>query len=186
MNASVCDDCMRARGRAIFRRVTVPGTITLANLHNVIQIAMGWGNYHLCLFEIGREQYGEGLSEWNDFEQRVLNAKRTTLEEVISRKGSRFRYTYDMGDGWNHEIKVESILDGTGEIRCLEGQRSCPPEDCGGPHGYQELLEKLFDPRHPEHQEMREWAGDFAPEQFSLEVVNRSLVRLNRARKRAS
>ncbi len=70
------------------------------------------------------------------------------------------------------------------KIRCLEGQRSCPPEDCGGPYGYQELLEKLFDPSHPEHEEMREWAGDFGPENFSLEAVNRRLSRLGSAGKR--
>lgn len=171
----------------IFRRINVPASITLAKLHKVIQIAMGWDNYHIYLFEIGRDQYGEGCGEWNDFGQRVLNAKRTTLEDVVSRKGMQFLYTYDMGDGWDHQITVEAIRkDPSGEIHCLEGKRSCPPEDCGGSYGYQELLEKLFDPRHPEHKEMRDWAGDFAPEDFSLEAVNRRLARFNSVRSKAS
>ena len=166
----------------IFRRVTVPGSITLAKLHKVIQIAMGWENYHLYLFEIGRDQYGEGVSEWNDYGQRVFNAKRATLEQATSGERARFLYTYDLGDGWQHKITVEAIRDASpAKIGCLEGQRSCPPEDCGGPYGYQELLEKIFDPTHPEHREMREWAGDFAPEEFSLERVNRRLARLKSA-----
>jgi hypothetical protein len=87
----------------------------------------------------------------------------------------------------DHQIAVEAIKeDPSGEIRCLEGQRSCPPEDCSGPYGYQELLEKLFDPSHPEHEEMKEWAGEFAPEDFSLDAVNRRLARLNVSRQRAS
>jgi len=163
----------------IFRRVSVPASITLAQLHKVIQIAMGWENSHIYLFEIGRDRYGEGLSEWNAFGQRVLNAKRTTLQDVASRRGPRFLYTYDTGDGWDHEIKVEAIAAApSGKIRCLEGKRNCPPEDCGGPYGYQELLEKLFDPTHSEHQEIKEWAGDFFPGTFSLEAVNRRLARL--------
>ena len=163
----------------IFRRIIVPASIPLARLHKAIQIAMGWENYHLYLFEIGRNQYGEGCSEWNEYDQRVLNAKRTVLADVVSTKGARFLYTYDMGDGWDHEITVEAIEEHpSAEIRCLAGQRSCPPEDCGGPYGYQELLEKLFDPTHPEHRDMTDWAGDFAPEHFSLDAANRRLGRL--------
>jgi hypothetical protein len=167
---------------AIWRRLVVPGSMTLAKLHRAIQVAMGWESYHVYLFTVGRHSYGEGVSEWNELEQRVQNAKRTTLEEVAPRKGARFLYTYDMGDGWNHEIRVEAIQnESLTNIRCLAGERSCPPEDCGGPPGYERLLEKLFDPKHPEHHEMKEWAGDFSPESFSVEAVNRRLARLKAA-----
>ena len=164
----------------IWREVIVPATITLAKLHTVIQIIMGWENYHIYLFEAGPRQYGEGVAEWSDFGQKVMNAKRTLLEAVAQRKGATFLYTYDMGDGWSHKIRVEEITEATtGEIRCLGGARSGPPEDCGGPHGYQELLEIIFDPKHPEYQERREWLGNgFAPELFALEPVNRRLARL--------
>lgn len=102
-------------------------------------------------------------------------------------KGAHFLYTYDLGDGWKHEIQVEEIREGPPElVRCLEGARSCPPEDCGGPHGYEELLETIFDPKHPEHQERRNWLGDgFDPEYFNVEVINRSLKRLKVAREAA-
>jgi hypothetical protein len=165
---------------AIWREVVVPGAITLAKLHTVIQICMGWENYHIYLFEAGRLQYGEGTAEWSDFGQRVMNAKRTLLEDVAPRKGATFLYTYDMGDGWSHKIRVGEVKEGTPEkIRCLAGARSCPPEDCGGPYGYQELLEIIFDPKHPEHQERKEWLGDgFEPEAFDPEAVNRRLARL--------
>lgn len=164
----------------IWREIIVPGTITLAKLHTILQISMGWENYHIYLFEVGRRQYGEGTAEWAEYGQKVVNAKRTLLEDIAQRSGEAFLYTYDMGDGWHHQIRVEEIADGKPEkVRCLAGARSGPPEDCGGPHGYQELLEIIFDPKHPEHQERREWLGDgFEPEAFDLQAVNRRLARL--------
>ena len=164
----------------VWRRLLVPGNVTLARLHKIFQIAMGWENYHLYLFTIGRECYGEGVGEWSDFGQRVDNAKRVTLEDVAASKGLRFVYEYDMGDGWEHEVRIEAIQEGTaGKVRCLEGERSCPPEDCGGPYGYEELLEIILDPKHPEYVDKREWLGEgFNPEEFDLDRVNRQLGRL--------
>jgi len=168
----------------IWRRLAVPGTVTLAKLHNILQIVMGWGNYHIYLFNVGREQYGEGVSEWADYAQRVVNAKRVMLQDIAARKGARFIYTYDMGDGWEHEIRVEEIQEGEPEqVRCLEGARSCPPEDSGGPYGYEELLEIIFDPKHPEYRDRRNWLAEgFDPELFNVEIVNRSLKRLKLGR----
>ena len=163
----------------IWRRLAVPGTVSLAKLHLILQRVMGWGNYHIYLFNVGRLQYGEGVSEWADYAQRVVNAKRVMLQDIALRKGARFIYTYDMGDGWEHEIRVEEIHEGPPEqVRCLGGARSCPPEDCGGPHGYEELLEILFDPKHSEYQERRDWLGEgFDPERFNVELVNRGFKR---------
>jgi hypothetical protein len=171
----------------IWRRVVVPGTVTLAKLHSILQKVMGWENYHIYLFNVGRQQYGEGVSEWADAAQRVVNAKRVMLQDIATRKGARFFYTYDMGDGWEHEIRVEEIREGSPEqVRCLDGERSCPPEDCGGPYGYEQLLDIIFDPKHPEHQERRDWLGDgFNPELFNAEIVNRRLKRLKIAREAA-
>jgi hypothetical protein len=88
---------------------------------------MGWENYHIYLFNVGRLQYGEGVSEWAEFAQRV-NAKRVMLQDITLRKGARFLYTYDMGDGWEHEIWVEEICEASPEqVRCLEGARMLPP-----------------------------------------------------------
>ena len=111
----------------IWRRIAVPGTVSLAKLHAILQKVMGWENYHIYLFTAGRLQYGEGVSEWNEVAQRVVNAKRVMLQDIAARKGARFNYTYDMGDGWEHEIRVEEISEGEPEqVRCLEGARSCP------------------------------------------------------------
>jgi hypothetical protein len=164
----------------IWRRVVVPGNVTLAKLHKVIQLAMGWQTYHLYLFTVGPERYGEDVGEWSDFDQRVSNAKRTTLQDVVVRKGARFLYEYDMGDGWEHEIAVEAIEESsTSKVRCLGGSRSCPPEDCGGPYGYEELLEIIFDPQHPQYEDRKAWLGDgFGPEEFDLPAINRRLGRL--------
>ena len=93
---------------------------------------------------------------------------------------SRFGYTYDFGDDWEHAITIEKTLpaaEGTTYPTCVAGKRACPPEDCGGPWGYQELLEIIADPAHPERAERLEWLGeDFDPEDFSLEAVNTRLA----------
>lgn len=164
----------------IWRRIVVPGSVTLAKLHNIIQIAMGWENYHIYLFTAGREQYGEGVEEWAEYGQRVGNAKRVLLQEVAPQRRAKLTYTYDMGDGWDHEICIEQITEGEpSKVYCLDGARSCPPEDCGGPHGYEELLEIIFDPKHPEFEDRNMWLGDkFDPEAFDSERVNRRLARL--------
>jgi hypothetical protein len=171
----------------IWRRFAVPETVTLAKLHGILQKVMGWDNCHIYLFNVGRVRYGEGVSEWAHFAQRVVNAKRVMLQDIAVRKGARFIYTYDMGDGWEHEIRVEEISEGPPEqVRCLDGARSCPPEDCGGPHGYEEMLEIIFNPKHPEYQERRDWLGEsFSPELFNVEIVNRRLRRLKVGREAA-
>jgi hypothetical protein len=94
-------------------------------------------------------------------------------------------YEYDFGDGWNHRISVERVLpesDPSRPIVCLEGERACPPEDCGGFHGYAEILDIIFNPSHPDYEAMLDWTGrDFNPEVFDLEKVNRRLNELARA-----
>jgi len=89
-------------------------------------------------------------------------------------------YEYDFGDGWQHELLLEEVLLGDESFRqiCLAGRRNCPPEDCGGPHGFAELLKALRDPNHPEHSDARDWLGEeFAPDFFATEEINRRLRR---------
>ena len=109
----------------------------------------------------------------------MKNEKRVNLSNLISREKTKFSYIYDWGDCWVHEILLEKIIPfqkGTRYPVCLAGKRACPPENCGGPSGYKELLEILSDPSHSEHEERFGWlSGDFDSEKFDMESVNRTL-----------
>ncbi len=95
---------------------------------------------------------------------------------------SKCLYEYDVGDGWDHEILLEKILEPEAKSRyphCLTGKRHCPPEDIGGVWGYRTFLEAIGDPDHPEHDEYLEWVEDaFDPEAFDVEEVNRALKQI--------
>ena len=160
----------------IWRRVLVPSNVTLARLHRIIQNTMGWWNYHLYAFTIDEREYSEG----EDFyDAGFLQAAGRRLFELDLRPGHKFNYDYDFGDDWQHDVLVERVLrPGLSERYpiCVGGRRGCPPEDCGGPWGYTELLEVLADPMHEEHEAMRRWVGDsFDAERFDIEIANMRL-----------
>ncbi len=161
----------------IWRQIVVPGQGTLFRLHQMLQVVMGWENYHLHQFIVGSTHYGEPDPE---FEDGMKDDRRTRLRGIARKEGASFLYEYDFGDGWRHVITVENIQPWTQESmapRCLDGARACPPEDCGGIGGYERLLEALRNPHHSEHKEMRAWAGKhFDPELFSLQAVNSALA----------
>jgi Plasmid pRiA4b ORF-3-like protein len=161
----------------IWRRIVVSGQISLFRLHRMLQVVMGWENYHLHQFIVGTTRYGEPDPEYEDD---MKDDRRVRLQKIAREKGFSFIYEYDFGDGWRHVITVERIELLTQDMyvpRCLDGARACPPEDCGGIGGYEHLLTALRDPRHPEHKEMRAWAGThFDPELFSLQAVNSALA----------
>ena len=165
----------------IWRRIRVPSSTTLARLHQHIQTAFGWWDYHLHLFEIGDDTYA--IDDGEDWFRPVKDETTVTLAEVAPVDTS-FTYTYDLGDNWNHTIAVDAIEDGArDEIpSCLDGARSRPPEDCGGSWGYGNLLEVLRNPKHDEYAELREWAGlDFDPEYFDTRAVNAAFEAWTRA-----
>ena len=142
----------------IWRKVIIEETATLEMLHLTIQGAMGWLNYHVHDFHHGGEIYDEFTES-------------TLVVSDILRKGSAFEYHYDMGDGWVHLLKVTTIREHTRfdtYQKCIAGERACPPEDCGGVPGYEELCQALKDESHPEHKSMKQWAGAFDPEVFSI------------------
>lgn len=138
---------------------------------------MGWTNSHLHAFRKGMEQYGAPSRE---FPGMFTNERDVPLDRLVH-IGGKLIYEYDFGDGWEHELKVEKAFAGEPKARyprCTEGRLACPPEDCGGPWGYEHLLDVLRDPKHEEHEEMREWiGGDFDPEAFDLDEINRMLKR---------
>ncbi len=140
---------------------------------------MGWETRHLHEFAVGGDRFGEPDPEYG-FEMK--DDRKTRLHRVASRKGDRFTYIYDFGDGWRHELVVEKIdlpEPGTVYSILLGGERACPPEDCGGIGGYADFLEAIQDPDHPEHDDMRAWiGGSFDPEAFDGDGVNRRLKRI--------
>lgn len=120
-------------------------------------------------------------------ELHFMDSRRTKLSKVVTREKSGFAYEYDFGDSWEHQILVEKILPpepGGQYPVCLAGKRACPPEDCGGIWGYDELLETIRDPLHEEYESMMEWlGGSFDPEEFDDDLVNRLLRRSHQAKR---
>lgn len=146
----------------IWRRVIVDGATTLDELHEVIQAAFGWWNYHLYEFEIGSSSYGIPDPDW-DFGPPMREARRVRLDRVAA-AGDTFTYTYDFGDNWVHRVEVERVDDaapGTPLPTCVGGRRAAPPEDCGGSWGYEHLLRVLADPTDSEHEHLSSWAADW-------------------------
>ncbi|WP_200209234.1 plasmid pRiA4b ORF-3 family protein [Micromonospora coerulea] len=162
----------------VWRRVLVPAGYTLDRVHRVVQHAMGWRDCHLHSFEIDGRQYGEPDP---DGELAVRDELDVRLDAVVG-KGSRFHYTYDFGDWWEHALLVEDVCTADPDERypaCLDGERACPPEDVGGPAGYAALLAALADPAHPEHRAMGEWVGaGFDPDAFDAARTSTLLRRL--------
>lgn len=159
----------------VWRRLLVPSATTLAQLHAIIQDAMGWQNYHLYRFTVG-----EGHFEAADPEAEGSDAAGTSLEGLLLKVGDVFEYLYDFGDDWHHEVVFEERVRPEPEVTyplCADGARACPLENCGGPRGYVELLRALRTPQAPEYAETLRWVGNhFHPECFDLRATNRVLM----------
>jgi hypothetical protein len=154
--------------------------MTLGALHYVIQTAMGWSGGHLHDFVVGRLRYGEPELDF-DMEGDVISEHETTVAAALQGVKTA-RYTYDFGDGWEHDIKVEALLakhEGITVPTCVDGKNACPPEDCGGSPGYEEFLRIMADLTDPEHEERLEWVGVDAWDatEFDLDSVNEDLGR---------
>ncbi len=166
---------------AIWRRIQVRDC-TLGDLHEFIQGAMGWWNFHLHQFDIYGEQYGPSSLDDIDFDLEVIDEESVRLSDLlpISGKKTRWMYEYDFGDDWRHEILFEGyppVEKGTKYPICLEGERACPPEDCGGPWGFPNYLKAIADPEHEEHDELLEWGGAFDPEAFDANAATKAMRR---------
>ena len=142
----------------VWRRVQLRADTRLDQLHEILQAALGWENYHLHAFSFGEEEFGPRDAEHGlDF----ADERQVALGELTD-IGARFRYTYDFGDNWEHEILIEDLLAPNPDTHypiLVAAKGACPPEDCGSPWGYANLKEILADPDHNEHQEMLEWLG---------------------------
>jgi hypothetical protein len=166
---------------AIWRRIQVPDTYTFGDLHLAIQSAMGWKNDHLYAFRIGKRGEISINDDSHDFfaddsdDENTFNGGETDVTLLIQTPGDRAIYEYDMGDGWLHEVLLEGVFLKEKAIkypRCIAGARACPPENCGGIPGYENILEVLASPRHPERKEILEWVGKkYDPEKFDPAAV---------------
>ena len=139
---------------ALARVVDVPASATLPELHELLQAAIGWTDSHLHQFVTPQETYGmelPGQDVWPE-------DQRDETDVALADLGTKFEYLYDFGDGWTHDVEV--LGPGSSAPGCVDGHGACPPEDCGGPGGYAELLDALADPTHSEHERMRGWVGN--------------------------
>ncbi len=166
---------------SIWRRIQVRGDITLFKLHKILQVVMGWQNYHLHQFLINGESYSVISIEADMLGDDFKDEKRFRLSRIIPGEKFKFTYEYDFGDGWDHTILVEKILQTAEELKapvCLDGKRSAPPEDCGGEGGYHDVLKALRNPSHPDNAELLEWLDGYDPEYFDANVVNEKLAKI--------
>ena len=162
----------------VWRRIVVPADTRLAELHRILQVVMGWYNYHLHQFIVGDKHYGVPDPEYG-FEMR--DERRVRLGRIVGGEGFSFKYVYDFGDNWVHTLFVERtmMVDPWGERlpMCIDGSRACPPEDVGGVGGYADFLEAIADPEHEEHDEYVVWSGgDYDPDEVNLKVINWALA----------
>lgn len=169
----------------IWRNILINQETSFFELHHIIQIAMGWKNYHL--FEFNLDGYRIGMIEENEEgygSNQLLDANKTLLTDILSLENDNFHYNYDFGDGWLHQITLEQLVGKEEDCiypTCLNGQLNCPPEDCGGINGFYDMLKILQNKKHPEYKETRTWVGKkYDPESFDLVKVNKQLKQLRK------
>lgn len=160
----------------VWRTLHVPADMPLGILHDVIQLAFGWVDCHLHDFHVGDIRFATPSVEDGDV---FCVDEDAAPIGAVARVGTKLVYNYDFGDDWEHDVKVvsvQNVLSGAVDpLACTDGARACPPEDCGGPHGYARMLEALANKKHPDHAEMKEWIGSFDAEKLDLTAVNKRL-----------
>lgn len=172
----------------IWRRLQLDSRITLDALHVAIQTSMGWLEMHLHQF-MDREGNFFRIQQDDDdfmadFGDSAVDESIVLLSDLLKEEKDWIKYEYDFGDGWSHKITLEKILPYQQDqvpVLCAKGKRACPPEDCGGPWGYQRIMDLLAEPKADpeEYQEMIEWLGDeFEPESIDLQEINKELNEL--------
>lgn len=174
----------------IWRQLLVEDKITFQKLHEILQIAIGWDDYHLYNFEVGdfsiERDSEEGPfvdADWGGSQKKALLADKTSLNKLIKGEKQKFAYTYDFGDNWVIGVVVEKITDNSPAQQhplCIGGKRAGPPEDCGGVWGYMDLVNLKKDKENPLYKErIADWLGeDFDFEEFDITGVNKKLARL--------
>jgi hypothetical protein len=162
----------------VVRLIDVPLSIRLDDLHFVLQIAVGWRNGHPFEFRIGDTTWGSVDRDMP--ETTPVPAQRATLAE-LAELGRSFEYNYIFSEDWRHTVEIEAVFpaaDGA-PLRLVSAEGRCPPEDIGGPTGYEAYLKAISDPREPHHQAMREWDDpDFDPNVVDIASLRNNLANL--------
>jgi hypothetical protein len=171
----------------IWRQVEVPTSISLKVLHDVIQIVMGWFDYHLWEFTIGGQRYGLPMDEDWGTEPRI-EATKVRLRDVLKQRKTTIDYLYDFGDSWELRLTVTDVRVGEPGVsypRYVAGEHNAPPEDCGGIPGFYELLDAIADPRHPSHAEAKQWLDEYDPNAIDTLLIGDDLARIANRRNAA-
>jgi len=161
---------------SIWRRFHVERNISFHQLHKVIQAVMGWSDYHLYSFKVGDDEYqDEKIEDFYDMGDDLLPARKTKIDMLKAKQ--KILYTYDFGDTWEHFLTIEKMLPKDSSMRypvCLEGERNCPPEDCGNAPGYYHLMKVRKNKKHPEYKSLiKDWLGEgYDTEHFNTQEVN--------------
>ena len=161
----------------IWREIEVPVAMTLKQLHAVVQAAMQWEDAHLWEFAVGRERVGSS------------RAAKLTVQALLRPRTTKLTYIYDFGDYWEHQLtltKPRAADPGQAYPRYLGGENPAPPEDCGGIPGFYAKIEALADPDHPDHDDTKDWIGDFDPNRFDEQPIKDRLARIANRRRSAS
>ena len=185
----------------VWRRVVIPADVTFRRLHDTIQFAMNWRDYHLYEFDFPQEKLritndelaydefklysakfkGKNLTPKEDPQGFITRIIETTIRQPQTIKIDKYlekykilKYIYDFGDYWCHKIELEKIITDYefGYPLILEGEGACPPEDVGGLGGYKEFLEAWNDPEHPEHEYILEWGKGQRYQEFDIDFRN--------------
>jgi hypothetical protein len=167
----------------IWREVTIPVSITLKTLHDIVQAAMGWTDSHLWIFTFGRADYGlPSRDDWRD--PPLINAKKTVLQDILKPRKTNIQYLYDFGDSWEHALTISSrrASEVGQSYPCYAGgERNAPLDDCGGIPGFYDALHILANPKHPDFEEIKAWFGDYDPAVIDKRAIE---VRLGKIAKR--
>lgn len=164
----------------IWRRILVPDDMPLVGFSAVIQGAVGWQASHMFGFEIAGKRYDLKFEDDDLDDERSLPVEGVIVRDVL-KPGVEAMFQYDFGDDWWHKLDIldhRGIAKGDKPPRCLDGERAGPPEDCGGPFGYLDMLGVVADPEHPDYEDVREWFGAFEPEKFDVKRANREIPKI--------
>lgn len=167
----------------IWRRVQVPGSISLATFHHIIQLSMGWSDSHVHQFHVGKISYEPASGKAAIKENKRYDERNFQLRDLEEGMRFMFAYLYDAGDIWEHEIRLEEIVPPAIKVQTsvlLAGKRACPPETVSDIHEYQSLLNSLEEPSSNARKKLSELTGssDFDPDFFDLEAARHRLRQL--------